>query len=999
MNNQDILKMIYLLREKAERNKLVVFVGAGVSRNVPEMPSWSELINAMATSIGYSKCKVCRHKKNCTKRCDSCSQKETCDKKCFLSNDFSTDEYLKIPQYVFNEKQKTYWEVLKSNIPDKREPDAPLSKAIFELNPSHIITTNYDKLLECSNSEFRRQYDVIIFDKDLLDADKGKYIIKMHGDVLYPQTIVLKEQDYLEYSQTHVLIELFVKALLADHTILFLGYSLNDYNIKLIISWINFLRSQNNGITKRRKIGYIVLDQEIIDKDTTEYFRNNNLEVLNIRTLPQIKSMPSSLADEKGKRLFSFLRIIKDPSLEEGVSSKMSIKRAASLLTEYKVFDYTVLLKYLSISPYEKSNSQLRIIKKDQYDRLITFIKNGTKTAEDLLQLFANSGITTIFHSGFQENDAYSIESSHTNELMTNPLFLSYIQNEYNKLISSEGDSSCRIDSLFYKHFAIGYDDAESELSRITFNELPEYEKVSFLHDREALRALNNRNQRFDTSIIEQYIANISSKSERELFQPFLDIYEGNPQKRLTMHESLDKLKENIKASSTTLFSNGSIAEIYRIKNIAINQYYFYFSRHVFILGYSDAASFFRPYIEAIICANWDVVENVTNVLELEIRNKKYPVSAIDFDIMSKFISTKNLYKLISSEQSLQFCVNESTKKHVITCAINLIDSIIHYHTYGHMNSSITTLVNLFLLITKIELNDCDKTSLASSIHQLFSNNDFNQRFWSIRCPDYEYCIIVFASFLEYLPQKTDFNCIRSIISSPDFYTCIVNSRFNSSKKIIRHFISEEDYDDYQQEISQIIDYPQDFHKKVLLLRLFYKTITSKQLKTQYKSFLAENYALLNENAIYDFVFSGWLELSSNDINTLLSEVVSLYKNKNDAVRVSPDPLARKLELVIILYLYGSIDDISSLQDLANDYPHLQFLLTPKEFDYSKVDFSNYMWVNFARKMEYMQLFKEHSDQIIPMIKEHIRIGIASEEEKKILYRYLYNENEIWKMY
>ena len=97
--------------------------------------------------------------------------------------------------------------------------------------------------------------------------DKSKYIIKMHGDVLHPETIVLKEKDYLDYSQNHVLIELFVKALLADHTILFLGYSLNDYNIKLIISWINYLRSQNGLIDKDKKIGYIVLDENKVNND------------------------------------------------------------------------------------------------------------------------------------------------------------------------------------------------------------------------------------------------------------------------------------------------------------------------------------------------------------------------------------------------------------------------------------------------------------------------------------------------------------------------------------------------------------------------------------------------------------------------------------------------------------------------------------------------------------------------------------------------------------
>ncbi len=113
-----------------------------------------------------------------------------------------------------------------------------------------------------SKNVFREQYQVIVSDKDLLNADKSKYIIKMHGD-LSTHNIVLKEQDYLDYSQNHVLMELFIKSLLTDHIVLFLGYSLNDYNIKLIISWLNYMRSQNGALEENRKVGYIVLDQVI----------------------------------------------------------------------------------------------------------------------------------------------------------------------------------------------------------------------------------------------------------------------------------------------------------------------------------------------------------------------------------------------------------------------------------------------------------------------------------------------------------------------------------------------------------------------------------------------------------------------------------------------------------------------------------------------------------------------------------------------------------------
>ena len=78
-------------------------------------------------------------------------------------------------------------------------------------------------------------------DRDLLSSANSRYILKMHGDLKKEGTIVLKESDYINYEHTHILISTFIKSLLINHTFLFVGYSLNDYNLKLIIGWINYL--------------------------------------------------------------------------------------------------------------------------------------------------------------------------------------------------------------------------------------------------------------------------------------------------------------------------------------------------------------------------------------------------------------------------------------------------------------------------------------------------------------------------------------------------------------------------------------------------------------------------------------------------------------------------------------------------------------------------------------------------------------------------------------
>lgn len=84
------------------------------------------------------------------------------------------------------------------------------------------------------------------------------------------------------------------------------------------------------------------------------------------------------------------------------------------------------------------------------------------------------------------------------------------------------------------------------------------------------------------------------------------------------------------------------------------------------------------------------------------------------------------------------------------------------------------------------------------------------------------------------------------------------------------------------------------------------------------------------------------------------------------------------------------------MNELCEDYPHLFFLLHPETFDYKKVDFSNYMWANFARREKYMAEFIKHRDDIIPLIKDHIRSRVATDVEKKILYGFLLHGNEIW---
>ena len=562
MGNDELLNYISMFREKAEQGKLVIFVGAGVSCNVDGMPSWNALIQNMAKAIDYSRCDTCRHRL------------ESCENTCLLKDDFSTDELLKVPQHVFNKDQELYYRILNESIPAVTA-DAPLSSAIFDINPAHIITTNYDQLLESSKNIFCEQYQVIVYDKDLLNADKGKYIIKMHGDLSDASSIVLKEQDYLDYSQKHVLIELFIKSLLTDHIVLFLGYSLNDYNIKLILSWLNYMRSQNGAFDVDRRVGYLILDQEIVDDTQLSYFSSNNIEVININSMPLIQEIPADLSNEIGKRLYSFLRVIANPALEENLST---IENAVKFMSRFSFVSYEQILKLLYVKRYEVTDRKLRLFSENDYARLIAFMESGDEGATDLRQLFLNAGIVSIQCIHEHKVMRFRIGELSDNALLKSEIFNLYILNKYDEikaLLNSEYIDLEANEMLFYKSIVDGFSEILKFHEEIDCSGFPIDQKVAYLHNSAVLEAIQTYFGGFDSAKVKQFVQNIAASKEREVFSGYLDIYSGNTKKRLSMYEALEKLKKDVGDRNTIHFGGTSCARLYEIKRLAITQYFF----------------------------------------------------------------------------------------------------------------------------------------------------------------------------------------------------------------------------------------------------------------------------------------------------------------------------------------------------------------------------------------------------------------------------------------
>ena len=983
MSNNELLNYISMFREKAEQGKLVIFVGAGVSCNVDGMPSWNTLIQNMAKAINYSRCSSCRHKA------------EKCESTCFLKDDFSTDEFLKIPQYVFNKNQELYDRVLAESI-SAVTADAPLSSAILDINPAHIITTNYDQLLESSKNIFCEQYQVIVHDKDLLNADKGKYIIKMHGDISEPSSIVLKEQDYLDYSQKHVLIELFIKSLLTDHIVLFLGYSLNDYNIKLILSWLNYMRSQNGALDENRRVGYLILDQEVVDDIQLSYFSNNNIGVINIRSMPLIEEIPVDLSNEIGKRLYSFLRVIANPALEENLSS---IGNIVKFMSQFSFVSYDQILKLLYVKTYEVTNWQLRLFSKSDYVRLTTFMKSEDEGANNLKQLFLNAGIVSIYCFNERKTMRFHIGELSDNTLLQSEIFNLYILNKYDEikdLLSRKHTDLGSNEVFFYKSIIDGYGEILKSYGEIDYSVFPTDQKAAYLHNSAVIEMLKTYPCGFDSTKVKHFIQNFALSREREILSGYLDIYNSNSQKRLSMHEALQRLKKDVSDRNTLHIGSTSCAKLYEIKRLAITQYLFYYNNHILYQGFRDLKDFFKPYIEAIICANSDTAEKSTHLGDMQFVNEKYSLEYIDLDIIAKFISTKDLSALVKAYNVKQLNAGIQEVTFLVESFKNLCHSIVTAKTYGLWQSSFSVLSNIALLLNLVNLDADRKGIIAASVEELLSDKIIAPIFFSIRWPDFKQSLREISKLCSSLTFSANFDLVSQIIGNEEFFEYAINVHFNSLRHLIDHFLSKDK--ETTDKIQSIIDATEDFQKKVILLRLFYQRLIGDTIQQKYKCILSDNFAQLPISAIYDFTFSEWLTPDQNSIKELLNEILEISRKEVADVHPYPDPVEIKLECVYLLHISDMIADISALQELSEERPHLQFLLDPESFDYSQVDFSNYMWENFARHERYMTYFVAHKDAIIPRIQKRVETGEASEAEKRILYGFLLSGDEVWKM-
>ena len=207
-----------------ESDKIILFVGAGVSKNL-DFPLIDSLIDEFADLSGY--------------------HPEVY--KTFGDNRALAEYYFSLDENNINYFAESMLKKCQDPSIGKSEIHESIVKAKFPI----IYTTNYDNFLEESYSYHKKECTKIVGVSDIKKIKEGvTQIIKFHGDLDNPNTIVLSESSYFDRLEFENHLDIKLRSDVMRRSVLFIGYSLSDVNLRFIFYKLAKLwkSNSNNGM-------------------------------------------------------------------------------------------------------------------------------------------------------------------------------------------------------------------------------------------------------------------------------------------------------------------------------------------------------------------------------------------------------------------------------------------------------------------------------------------------------------------------------------------------------------------------------------------------------------------------------------------------------------------------------------------------------------------------------------------------------------------------------
>lgn len=221
------------LRDLRQDGKLIPFVGAGLS--IPlGLPSWSRLLDIIADQLEYDP-EVFKLSGNNLQLAEY-----------YVATKGSIGPLRSEMDRLFNPK-------------DEAIASSRAHNALVDMGLPLIYTTNYDRIIERAFELKRVPCHTIanIDDISIAPAD-ATHVVKFHGTFSDDASLVLTESSYFDRLEFESAIDIKLRADILGRSLLFVGYSLSDINIRYMLYKLHKLRHRVKRDSNRLPSAYLI---------------------------------------------------------------------------------------------------------------------------------------------------------------------------------------------------------------------------------------------------------------------------------------------------------------------------------------------------------------------------------------------------------------------------------------------------------------------------------------------------------------------------------------------------------------------------------------------------------------------------------------------------------------------------------------------------------------------------------------------------------------------
>ena len=924
---------IRFLAEELEKGKLVVFVGAGVSKN-SGLPDWKELIKDYAEYRGIK--------------------------------EFTSKEYLTIPEEVFERYGSLkYYEIAEKRFSGKYFPNS-IHRILKEMDLTYIITTNYDTLIE----DEIKNLQVVSKDEDLPYTSSNKMLIKMHGD-FKNKNIVLKKSDYDNYEKNFQLISTLIKGLFTTNTILFIGYSYNDTNVQQIMNWIKEI------LKEETRKAFLV---EFTEKDDKEEENGEQINRISLKLLTK-NNDEILYADKKGrvdydyeKTLTEFLLNIYNEKENVRQEKNFEIYKNLNYLTKHnckKLSKYSEI--YIDKDWKRILNTRFEFKDIEKYEEILfksrikKVVQNINRSEKEILIPFSEKEITPERKK--QKEDLEELIRIEERFLKTiydydyqnfQNLVEKYIEsNNINKYVIVYG-------YLFFKNI----DEAKKIIEcMIEEKEDLNDENEKIIWDNFILTIINTKIdydiRKNKETLEDKYFGYF--KSENELFN---EIFKYSTLEAINkeMNRLFDKVRIEKRASyvGTPPLDQAII--------LSRDLFYFCSLNGIFGNSFSPYSEFMKKYIEILLMSYTNKNIEVKNQM---FKNKNFLEEFEYFDFfMMLELDYDDLKKLFNEYRVENLKCKEGISDKLITLFKNILDSI-KEDNEKFIDYKEENLKSILLIISKLDLTKIQFEKLVDTILNDKNSNIFFENDSILRIVD-NFIVIIYKNFKKL--NKEFFDKILDKIFTIDRNKIDKNlldniTHYFNKKEILK--ISKNN------KIEKFIK-ENNLKIKIYFLRIidkiYFEELKNEILKEIEKDLNIEVYSFLLNQKFIDFI----LETE----NKILEELDKIFQKKDINMNNPVNDLESyiKQKNILDFLLTSGLNDrlpISFIEKLKN-YENKEFfkslkqykleilwkyILNQENFDYS--EFSGNELEKFS-KIRIKNLLKKNDKKLIKVIREYV---------------------------